>query len=70
MQDIVRVTFKAFHDVLRTQGDTIKALERNMDTKASRADVATSLQQKANASDTAARLREVSVLLLSEATAA
>ena len=59
LQDIVRVTFKAFHDVLRAQGDTIKALERNVDTKAGRAEMSASLQQKANSNDMAGRLREV-----------
>lgn len=58
-QDIVRLTFKAFHDVLRAQGDSIKSLERNVDTKAGRAEVATSLQQKANSIEMAGRLREV-----------
>ena len=28
IQDIVRVTFKEFHDVLRAQGDAINPLER------------------------------------------
>lgn len=143
-QDIVRLTFKAFHDVLRAQGDAIKvrpgmraqdvcrkgwygrgmggnsparchlcrtdltmhastlsrgsapfwqgwtaaaplpppsslalpplpvrgsryvtypvhqAIERAVDTKASRAEVTTGLQQKANVADMAARIREVS----------
>ena len=53
------MTFKAFHDVLRAQGDTIKALERNVDTKAGRAEMSASLQQKANSNDMAGRLREV-----------
>ena len=33
IQDIVRVTFKEFHDVLRAQGDAIKSLERSIDSK-------------------------------------
>lgn len=59
IQDVVRVTFKAFHDVLRQQGDSIKAIERTLDTKAGRAEVSVALQQKANASEVAARLAEV-----------
>ncbi|GFR46717.1 hypothetical protein Agub_g8340 [Astrephomene gubernaculifera] len=70
IQDIVRLTFKAFHDVLRAQGEAIKAIERAVDTKASRAEVATSLQQKANAADMAARIRELETLLASKADAA
>ncbi|KAG2452969.1 hypothetical protein HYH02_002306 [Chlamydomonas schloesseri] len=67
IQDIVRLTFKAFHDVLRAQGDAIKAIERAVDTKASRAEVTTGLQQKANVSDMAARIRELETLLATKA---
>ena len=31
IQDVVRLTFKAFHDVLQAQGDAVRALERRMD---------------------------------------
>ena len=55
----MRLTFKAFHEVLRQQGDSIKALERTLDGKAGRTEVAAALQQKANASEMAARLAEV-----------
>ncbi|KAG2483934.1 hypothetical protein HYH03_017254 [Edaphochlamys debaryana] len=67
IQDIVRLTFKAFHDVLRAQGDAIKALERSVDAKASRAELTASMQQKANAADMAARLRELETLLSTKA---
>ncbi len=59
IQDVVRVTFKAFHDVLRQQGESIKAVERTLDTKAGRTEVSAALQQKSNASEMAARLAEV-----------
>jgi hypothetical protein len=51
IQDIVRVTFKAFHDVLRAQGEAIQTLERVMDTKCSRTEVATALASKASAEE-------------------
>lgn len=56
----MRLTFKAFHDVLKAQGEAIKALERSVDTKAGRTEATLALQTKANTSEVAARLREVS----------
>ncbi|KXZ50641.1 hypothetical protein GPECTOR_15g325 [Gonium pectorale] len=47
--------------------DLTQAIERTVDTKASRAEMATSLQQKANAADMAARLRELEALLATKA---
>jgi hypothetical protein len=35
----VRLTFKAFHDVLRAQGEAIKTLERAVDAKADKEEV-------------------------------
>ncbi|MEW5309245.1 MAG: hypothetical protein WDW38_001144 [Sanguina aurantia] len=58
IQDIVRLTFKAFHDVLKAQGEAMKALERSVDTKAGRTETTLTLQTKANTSEVAARLRE------------
>jgi hypothetical protein len=56
IQDIVRLTFKAFHDVLKAQGDAIKKLEKVIDSKADRREVAAALAAKANASDLSVRL--------------
>jgi hypothetical protein len=42
----VRLTFKAFHDVLKAQGEAIKTLERAVDAKASKQDVAAALQAR------------------------
>mmetsp|Transcript_19903 Transcript_19903/g.64787 ORF Transcript_19903/g.64787 Transcript_19903/m.64787 type:complete len:595 (-) Transcript_19903:899-2683(-) len=63
IQDVVRLTFKAFHDVLRAQGEAIKTLEQAVESKASKAEVAAALQAKANASDVSARLMELNMLL-------
>eukprot|EP00798_Chlamydomonas_sp_ICE-L_P003123 gene3123-13135_t len=63
IQDIVKVTFRAFHDVLRAQGEAIKALERTVDTKASRAEASSALGQKANAAEVAGRLAEIESML-------
>ena len=45
IQDIVRVTFKEFHDVLRAQGDAIKSLERAIDSKADRSELGRGLSR-------------------------
>jgi hypothetical protein len=60
-QDIVRITFKAFHDVLKAQGEAIKTLERALESKAASSDVASALQHKANTTEVAQRLRDVRV---------
>merc|ERR1711871_194063 len=39
IQDIVRVTFKALHDVVKAQGEAIRALERAVASKANSDDV-------------------------------
>ena len=59
LPDVVRLTFKAFHDVLRVQGDSIKNLERVLDSKASRSEVSMALQSRASGAEMAARLAEV-----------
>lgn len=59
LQDYVRMTFKSFHEVLRSQGEAIKALERTLEGKASRVEVSNVLHQKANSDDVTLRLRQV-----------
>jgi hypothetical protein len=56
IQDIVRVTFKAFHDVLKAQGEAIRSLERAVEKKASQREVATALAAKASAAELEAQL--------------
>ena len=51
IQDIVRVTFKAFHDVLKAQGEAIRSLERAVEKKASQREVASALAAKASAAE-------------------
>lgn len=65
IQDIVRVTFKAFHDVLKAQGDAIKTLERVMDTKANRNEVSSALAAKASAADLSGRMHDLESMLCS-----
>lgn len=67
IQDIVRVTFKAFHDVLKAQGDAIKTLERVMDTKANRNEVASALAAKASAADLSGRMHDLESMLFRKA---
>ncbi|EKX43613.1 hypothetical protein GUITHDRAFT_140370 [Guillardia theta CCMP2712] len=51
IQDVIRSTFKALHDVIKAQGDAVKSLERQLEGKASSADVQAALQRKANIAD-------------------
>lgn len=62
VQDIVRLTFKALSDVVKAQGATIRELERQMPTKASKAELNSGLAIKANISDVT---RQVSDLMAS-----
>lgn len=59
IQDIVRITFKAFHDVLKAQGDAIKSLERVVDAKANRNEVGAALAAKASASEVCSQLKDM-----------
>ena len=69
IQDIVRVTFKAFHDVLKAQGDTIRSLERALDKKASQREVAAVLATKVSAEELADKLHSVDAQLARKADA-
>lgn len=70
IQDIVRLTFKAFHDVLRAQGDAIKTLERVVDTKANHREVKTALAATVSASELEGRLHDLEAQLFRKADAA
>jgi hypothetical protein len=59
IQDIVRVTFKAFHDVLKAQGDAIKSLERIVDAKANRKEVSAALAAKASATEVCRQMKDI-----------
>jgi hypothetical protein len=67
IQDIVRLTFKAFHDVLKAQGDAIKKLEKALDSKSDRREVAAALAAKANAADLSVRLHDYESQLMRKA---
>jgi hypothetical protein len=59
IQDVVRMTFKAFHDVLRAQGDAIKNLERVVEAKANRKEVSAALACKAPAAEVCCQLKDL-----------
>ena len=59
IQDVIRSTFKALHDVIKAQGDAVKSLERQLESKASNADVQAALQRKANISDVNRSLTDI-----------
>ena len=63
VQQVIKTTFTALHDVIKAQGLAIKALERDMKAKASVAEVDGALQQKANISDVNSSLQDVCVAL-------
>ncbi|KAK9814587.1 hypothetical protein WJX72_008261 [[Myrmecia] bisecta] len=59
IQDIVRYTFQAFHEVLRTHGEAINSLESTLEDKASRKELADGLHARVSAKDLTARLKKV-----------
>ena len=59
MQEVVKLTFSAFHDVLKAQSDAIKTLERALETKATKSELAAVSQAKASAADVDAQLSQI-----------
>ena len=51
IQDIVKLTFKAVCDTVKSQGQAIRELESQMRTKASTVEMTANLQSKANVND-------------------
>ncbi|KAJ1480315.1 hypothetical protein T484DRAFT_1811255 [Baffinella frigidus] len=49
----------ALHDVIKAQGDAVKSLERQLEAKASSADVQAALLRKANISDVNRSLTDI-----------
>eukprot|EP01022_Parablepharisma_sp_SALTPOND_P015976 TRINITY_DN2297_c1_g1_i1.p1 TRINITY_DN2297_c1_g1~~TRINITY_DN2297_c1_g1_i1.p1 ORF type:complete len:983 (-),score=93.89 TRINITY_DN2297_c1_g1_i1:14064-17012(-) len=68
IQDIVKLTFKALFDVVKAQGEAIRDLEQVMPTKASKAELNSSLSTKANISDVSKTLAEVAANIESRTT--
>ena len=67
IQDIVRLTFKAFHDELKAQGDAIKGLERAVDAKSNRREVANALAAKADAAQLCEQMHSLETMLTRKA---
>ena len=63
IQEVIRSTFKALHEVIKSQGDAVKSLERQLESKASISDMQTALQRKANIADINHSLTDVSLVL-------
>ena len=59
IQDIVKLTFKAVCDVVRSQGMALRELERTMPTKCNKAELNAGLSLKANVSDVSRTVAEV-----------
>ena len=59
IQDIVRSTFKALCEVVRSQGIAIRELEKQVATKASKSELNSGLNIKANVADVMRTFSEV-----------
>lgn len=59
IQDIVRSTFKAMCEVVRSQGIAIRELEKQVATKASKSELNSGLNIKANVADVMRTFSEV-----------
>ena len=59
IQDIVRSTFKALCEVVRSQGIAIRELEKQITTKASKSELNSGLSLKANVADVMRTFSEV-----------
>lgn len=66
MQDVVRLTFKAFHDALRVQAEAIRSLETALESKAESEDVWMAVQDKASSAEVHSRLAEMRSILSSK----
>ncbi len=60
VQEIVRLNFKALHDVVKAHGDAIKGLEKSVGSKVSKADHNMSLAEKANIAELSTTFDELS----------
>lgn len=63
IQEVIRNTFKALHDVIKAQGEAIKSLERQLEQKANKSE----LSRKANISDVNRSLSEITRAMDSKA---
>lgn len=59
IQDIVKLTFKAVCDTVKSQGQAIRELEKQMMQKASSTELTANLQLKANVSDVSRAIAEI-----------
>lgn len=63
IQDIIRLTFKALSDVVKSQGNEIKELERQVSQKVGRAEFNSVTQQKSNSMEVSQRFAEIEAAL-------
>ena len=68
IQDVVFLTFKAVHEVLRAQSLTLREIEAVLPSKANKVDVQASLASKASVSDVTRTIAEVATNIESRAT--
>lgn len=61
--EVIRLTFKALHDVIHAQGEAIKALERGLEQRLTKADVLALLESRVSAADFTHALSRLSTTL-------
>eukprot|EP00742_Colponemidia_sp_Colp-10_P010428 GILJ01011451.1.p1 GENE.GILJ01011451.1~~GILJ01011451.1.p1 ORF type:complete len:694 (+),score=153.66 GILJ01011451.1:27-2084(+) len=66
IQDIVRLTFKALYDVVKAQGEAIRQLEKQVDTKASKMELHSLLDTKVNTVQFTQMVNEIQFILSSK----
>lgn len=59
IQDIIKLSFKSILELIKSNNNTIKELERQIQSKASKSDLVNSLSQKANVNDVMKTFTEV-----------
>merc|ERR1712185_635942 len=69
VQEIVRLTFKALHDVVKAQGETLKNVEKTLGHKVSKPDLTTSLSEKVNINELRHTFEELSQVIDAKADA-
>jgi hypothetical protein len=63
VQEIVRLTFKALHDVVRAQADAIRNLEKGLTAKVSKPEATALLAEKVNISELSQTFDELSQII-------
>ena len=69
VQEVVRLNFKALHDVVKAHGDQIKAIEKGVGGKISRSELASQMTEKASVNELTTTFEELSRVIDAKADA-